>query len=411
MKKLTALVDNPGQAPASGRNQTKRAALRGYLLLSCLALSLLLVLLFCQTATKAEPKSGARAMVIGEVKRTLPGYRVFCPDMNKHEDGKFSAAHAKTHVNVLTWKSKKDTQPVSLVCIHALGLSAKAYADFGDTMSDRGIDTYAVDVRGFGEKRSERNFDRVDFKACFADLIAFLKHMKKAEPDKKLILVGESMGGAIALKLAGDDPKLVDGVICSAPAWQLYKIRKITMKGIADLCLLERTGFAADAVIRQATNCKDLQEYWRYGGNTKLKLSISEAFSYYCLMKTTPQNASRIENIPVMVIQGLHDRLSQPAASAKIFDFVNSHEKQFVIAASSEHLVLEEDQLSLQAVDLIDSWMHRLYGTVKVKQAEPQSVVVIDDSNLSPPDNKHVQSLKELARTGRVKTVATRTPL
>ncbi|MBX9694666.1 MAG: lysophospholipase [Cyanobacteria bacterium] len=186
MKKHPALFEISRQRPRSARNQTRQRILCGAQL-PLMALALLLVLSWCQTDTRAEPKAG-RIMEIGGVKRSLPPYRVFCPDLNQHQDGTTTDDHTRTHMNVLSWKAKKSTMPVSLVCVHALGLSAKAYADFGDSMSKLGIDTYAVDVRGFGENRKEEAYRRVNFRACFADLVAFLKHVKKDEPNKKIIL-------------------------------------------------------------------------------------------------------------------------------------------------------------------------------------------------------------------------------
>ena len=337
---------------------------------------------------------GGVLLEVGKMKKPVPPYKEFCPETGADCKDPSACPSARDHVSLIKWQGRKDV-PVRMVCVHALGLSARAYADFGEKMSSEGIETYAVDVRGFGVRRKERGHHRVDFQACFADMEKFLQELKEKDPSKKTIVVGESMGGAIALKLVSEHPGLVDGVICSAPAWQLFKIRRITFKGIVDLVLGE-PGYAADSVMCQATSNEPLKDYWLNGGNTKLKLTIGEAYSYYRLMRTTPLNATRIEKLPTLIIQGLNDRLSKPSASARLFHHLQSKRKQFIIAANSEHLVLEENQLADGVVALIDKWVKNLVLT-DVSHSQLDPVVVLGKAHLTSTDRERIDKLIHLS--------------
>lgn len=53
----------------------------------------------------------------------------------------------------------------------------------------------------------------------------------------KLLLLGESMGGALALKVAADNPDIVDGVIASEPAYRV-NVNFTYPEAILNLCFI-----------------------------------------------------------------------------------------------------------------------------------------------------------------------------
>lgn len=56
--------------------------------------------------------------------------------------------HGASHLHGLSWIDPKVPVKADLLCIHGMGLCAKAYDEFGKRMSQLGIATYAVDVTG-----------------------------------------------------------------------------------------------------------------------------------------------------------------------------------------------------------------------------------------------------------------------
>ena len=89
-------------------------------------------------------------------------------------------------------------------------------------MASRGFAVYALDVRGFGEWMKRQSENQVDFEGCLSDIESALHTLRKAYPHAPIFLVGESMGGAIALRATSRYPDLVNGLVSSVPSSDRY---------------------------------------------------------------------------------------------------------------------------------------------------------------------------------------------
>ena len=294
------------------------------------------------------------------------------------------------HLNVKCWTT---TQPerATVVCVHALGLAAHGFRDFATVMADRGISTCAIDVRGFGPGRDQAGHRKLDLDASEEDVSALILRLRKLNPAQKIFLVGESMGGALALRVASEHPGLVDGVICSAPAWKILKFNRIVARGLLDLCLFHPT-LAPRSVMGQATTSEELKSHWKSDPSHKLELSVREAYKYMRFMQKTPLVASRVKGIPVLVIQGLNDRLSSPTASVELFRRMPTRQKELLLVGSGEHLVLEEGQLTSTVGGAVLGWIQDHMGLHSSRRAIP-SVVVMESDTLSEKELDRVDRL------------------
>ncbi len=155
---------------------------------------------------------------------------------------------------MLEWTSPSPAKIV-VVCIHGLGLCAKAYKPLAQELSNAGIDGFGVNVRGFGPDRDQPERAKLNCEETVDDVTKLLTSIHKEHPDYRVFLVGESMGGALAVRIAAEDPELVDGVVCSAPAWKLLKMRRTAVKGVFEIFLFSGShpGPAGRAVMHQAT--------------------------------------------------------------------------------------------------------------------------------------------------------------
>jgi alpha-beta hydrolase superfamily lysophospholipase len=135
-----------------------------------------------------------------------------------------------------------------------------AYKPLAKQFSDAGIAGYSINVRGFGPDRDKADRAKLNCIDTVGDIGKLLVDIHKQYPDYKVFLVGESMGGALAIRAAAENADLVDGVVCSAPAWKLLKMRSTAVKGIFELYLFHsrRPGIASRGVIKQATSDREL---------------------------------------------------------------------------------------------------------------------------------------------------------
>ena len=153
-------------------------------------------------------------------------------------------------------------------------------------MAAHGFAVYAVDVRGFGAWLDKRGGSKVDFEACLLDIEAALKNVRKAYPGVPVFLVGESMGGAIAMRAASRYPDLVNGLISSVPSSERYG--SLTTKMHVGLRYIENKNKPMDVgttVVERATANQNLQKRMLADKNNRMELTPKELKQFDEFMK------------------------------------------------------------------------------------------------------------------------------
>lgn len=301
--------------------------------------------------------------------------------------------------HILEWKSPASAG-IIVVCIHGLGLCARAYKPLAKELSDAGIDGFGVNVRGFGPDRDQPGRVKLDLVDTVGDVRQLLESIHNEHPDYKVFLVGESMGGALAVRIAAENDGLVDGVVCSAPAWKLLKTRRTAAKGVVELVLFPRSspGPAGRAIMHQATSNPELTQHWLSDPSHKLKLTLSEATAFLSFISKTDGYAKQLTT-PVLVVQGLNDHLVSPNAVARLFADIPSTNKTFLVDGTGEHLVLEEGGYTPVVVEKLVNWMK--VGAVSEPHA-PQ-IEAVNTANLSSNQKSRLSKLLRLSRHSKPK--------
>lgn len=280
-----------------------------------------------------------------------------------------------------------------IVCVHGLGLCAKAYIPFAERMAAAGYRTCSIDVKGFGAGRRAYG-QKLALEDSIAEIKELLTYIREHEPDTKTYLLGESMGGAITIAVAARYPELVDGIICSAPAWKVYKKRRTTAKGLVDL-VMTKPGPAAKAVMRQATTDSSLRAHWRKDHDHTLDLSAGEILSFMRFIAKTPRRASRVE-VPVLLIHGLKDHLIKPEGTARLYQKIASQKKCLLMLDSGEHLILEEGQFDDATVAAIQRWITDCSCPVPDSK-HTNAVVIINTNKLGEEERDRLDRIFQLA--------------
>lgn len=114
------------------------------------------------------------------------------------------------------WPAAGEARAV-LVALHGFNDYRNAFRDAAAWWARQGIVTYAFDQRGFGETGRRGIWGGAA--AMKLDAQTAIRLVRERHPGLPVHLLGESMGGAVAL-LAAADPEApaVDGLILSAPA-------------------------------------------------------------------------------------------------------------------------------------------------------------------------------------------------
>lgn len=104
-----------------------------------------------------------------------------------------------------------------ILALHGFNDYSKAFEAAGEFWAGQGIATYAYDQRGFGAAPNRGYWAGAP--AMIADLRAAVGLLRAEYPGVPLYLLGDSMGGAVILSAAGQEPPLaVEGAVLVAPA-------------------------------------------------------------------------------------------------------------------------------------------------------------------------------------------------
>jgi alpha-beta hydrolase superfamily lysophospholipase len=256
------------------------------------------------------------------------------------------------------WVPKDQVPKVVLLCVHGLGLNSASYEDFGKRMSGLGIATFAVDVRGFGTWMQLKGKEKVDFDACIGDVKQAIDVLHKAYPRTPVFILGESMGGAIAMRFTALYPGLVSGLISAVPSGDRFQQKRTELK--VALALLKgpsKPMKITSKVIRQATSDPELSRAWFADPFNRQEISPRELWQFQKFMNDNHDAARQITGKPVLVIQGFKDRLVKPEGTIELFNELATQDKLLVVVGDREHLIFEENQFTEEVVWVVLGWL------------------------------------------------------
>jgi acylglycerol lipase len=268
------------------------------------------------------------------------------------------AVKRRTTPPMITWQNPDKPARCVLLCIHGLGLYNRSYEDFGKRMADLGIAVCAIDVRGFGSWMAAKGRESVDFDGCLADVKATLKVLHRVYPHLPIFIVGESMGGAIALRATSMYPELVSGLISSVPAGDRFQQGRTALKVAVHLLSGADKPFnVGEGVIKQATVKPELRDAWLNDPLDRLNLSARELMQFQGFMNQNHESAKAIIDRPVLIVQGCQDKLVKPEGTVELYNELGTHEKQLVLIPRSEHLIFEANQCPDDVLKVVTDWI------------------------------------------------------
>lgn len=260
-----------------------------------------------------------------------------------------------------------DAPKAVAIAIHGFGLHKGSYQAFAQEMKKRNITTYAIDVRGFGDWQRFCPYRALNFKSAINDIDQLVSSIKTSYPGAKIYIVGESMGGAIALAYASSHEGSIDGIIASVPAYARLQGPSSNISIVVKYLLSAGGHIDVDkSVVRRASSNQTLRSTWRNDKCARLQFSLSELIRFNRFMKHGIEFAKSINDTPVLVLQGKMDRLIKPSGTTRLFEELKTRDKELVIFEQEEHLLLEEKEVSKKVVSKIDRWIeqHQFPGLV-----------------------------------------------
>lgn len=312
----------------------------------------------------------------------------------------------KPIIGGLCWLPEADRPAAVIVCIHGAAMWAGSFREFGHEMCKRNIATYAVNIRGFGPwARDQRGWCKPDPNQTVQDIIKAIDHIQLRYPNTPLFLLGESAGACLAIRIAASEPDKISGVICSCPAWKIRRSEKLFTEVVSGKLLHKKAlvGMAVRNLIKQATSSRELEESWRQSPNYRFEYSADELLSQVQFLRETGSVARQVDKVPVLMVQGLADRLVKPAGTARLFKQIASGDKQLLLDVRSEHLIFQEVLPDPALHSILNDWLQKHATPAALRQVLVSDVA--DPAGLILADRRCARASKICKRAGVRKTI------
>lgn len=275
----------------------------------------------------------------------------------------------------LYWPAKSDKPKAVVLCLHELGMHAGVFEDMAERLSKEDMAVYSMDLRGFGgwrdlkesknlkggkslEKNADMKDGRMNIVKSLKDVKEHLAALKEKYPDLKVFLLGEAMGGAIALEAQSLFPELCAGTISSCPGGGHYKTwRNYSKVGGHFLANPNKDFGMAKSLIQEATPRKEQQEFLANDPQVRMDLTPKELMSCQFYMYKARRFARGIKEQPVMIVQGMKDGESRPDGAQQVYKSLSTKDKKFMEVAQGDHYIFEDKSVNDKVFNDTVSWL------------------------------------------------------
>jgi len=238
------------------------------------------------------------------------------------------------------WKASGEIRRI-VVGIHGGGDHSGQFRVIGPQLASDGSQVYAFDLRGFGNSQEDGlpRGDTKDFKRHLQDIDDTIGHVKRNHPNKKIYVLGYSMGGCYALWYAARYPGSIDGLVLVAPAIivrvlstrktaiQLFLANLFAPRKMLDVSKSSFVEGRDPEVVR--LQLQDTLSAWelshRYLANMRKML-----------MDRALENASHIQK-PTMILQGETDVTALPQGAKRLYESLKAEDKSIQTFPEADH--------------------------------------------------------------------------
>jgi len=253
------------------------------------------------------------------------------------------------------------TSPLGLVYVsHGYAEHMGYYHQLGKALAEAGLFVFGHDHEGHGRSGGER-VNIPDFQIYVDDVFQDIQNQQQKYSGLPVFLFGHSMGGAIALLAVMERRHFFQGLILTAPLVRsdnTHGLLSPVNRVLAKVVTVFSPSFQAGGVIEpsEVTNnqlvIKQIQQdnlFWK----GQFKARHTDA-SFRALDELNRQFSKVV--IPLLVLHGLEDTITQPEGSKALVEGSRSRDKQLVtLAKKKHHLILETD--GYKVIRRIEGWI------------------------------------------------------
>src|SRR5579883_313856 len=256
----------------------------------------------------------------------------------QHREGTFTGLK-DYRIYYQVWQPDGPARVVLLVA-HGYAEHSGRYGNLVNYFVPKGYAVYALDHRGHGRSDGERV--QVDsYTDYLADLKTFFDLVKRENPDRKIILLGHSMGAAIATAYAAKYRHELDGLVLAGGG--ITTDRAPTRPLGMDLA----DTLSHDPAVVEAYKTDPLV----YRGPAPTGRTAGMAEMRQALPKLAPQIT-----LPILIMAGAASPLGDGPRSQALYEVVGSQDKTLKLYVGLLHQIFNEPEHPQVMADL-EHWL------------------------------------------------------
>jgi acylglycerol lipase len=272
----------------------------------------------------------------------------------KHKEGHFKG-YKGLKLYYQYWLPDKRPKAVLLVA-HGLAEHSGRYKNLVDYFVPKDYSVYALDHRGHGKSEGTRSY--IDnFNDYLTDLKTFFDMVRKDNKNARIFLFGHSLGGLIATAYAVEHQEDLAGLITSGAllvASTSVSPALLAMAGIISalapkmgVTVVDASGISRDKSVVDAY----VNDPLVFRGKVPARMGAELARMW----KQLPEQMPRIK-LPVLIMHGFADQLSDPRGSKLLYERVGSKDKTLKLYDNCYHEICNEPEREQVFVDM-ETWL------------------------------------------------------
>ncbi|XP_022865659.1 caffeoylshikimate esterase [Olea europaea var. sylvestris] len=261
----------------------------------------------------------------------------------------------------------KSSSPRAVVCFcHGYGDTCTFFAEgIARKLASSGYGVFAMDYPGFGLSEGLHGYVP-SFDKLVDDVI---EHYSKVKENPEFcalpsFLFGQSMGGAVALKVHLKQPDAWNGAILVAPMCKIagdmvppWLVTQILI-GVAKLLpkwkLVPQKDLAESAFRDVKKREQAAYNVIAYTHKPRLRTALE-------MLRTTEEIERQLEKVslPLLILHGKADKVTDPSVSKALYEKARSPDKKLNLYDDAYHALLEgePDEMILRVFGDIISWL------------------------------------------------------
>lgn len=248
----------------------------------------------------------------------------------------------------------------AVVALHGFNDYSNAFSEAGLYFMAHGVALYAYDQRGFGDAPARGLW--VGQRQLIDDVRLVVALVRRQHPGVPVFLIGESMGGALAMvAMADPNPPAVDGVILVAPAvWGRQTMNVVERVGLWLTDLIPAMTLSLDHLPVSFQPSDNIPMLHAFSADPLvLKTTRADTVNGLVDLMTAALATGRRFDAPLFVLYGAHDEIVPRESLARFVEELPAraaHRQRIALYPQGYHMLLRDLEGQVPIAD-VAAWV------------------------------------------------------